>query len=261
MPAQYDGDLSQTALHVEDLTVAYQRKPVLWDVDLDVPAGVLMAVIGPNGAGKTTLIKAALNLIPRAAGKALFYGQPYEQARALVGYVPQRSSVDWDFPTSVLDVDMMGLYGRLGWFRRPGRAEREAAMHALDQVALADLAQRQISQLSGGQQQRVFLARALVQEAQIYFMDEPFAAVDAITERAIVHILQTLRQQGKTVIVVHHDLQTVADYFDWVTLLNVEVIASGPTRDVFTPENLRLAYGGRVSFVGSGAATAIATGD
>jgi manganese/zinc/iron transport system ATP- binding protein len=261
MPAQYDGDLSQTALHIEDLTVAYQRKPVLWDVDLDVPSGVLMAIIGPNGAGKTTLIKAALNLIPRAAGKALFYGRPYEQARVLVGYVPQRSSVDWDFPTSVLDVVMMGLYGRLGWFRRPGRAEREAAMHALSQVALADLAHRQISQLSGGQQQRVFLARALVQEAQIYFMDEPFAAVDAVTERAIVRILQTLREQGKTVIVVHHDLQTVADYFDWVTLLNVEVIASGPTRDVFTPENLRLAYGGRVSFVGSGAAAAIATGD
>jgi manganese/zinc/iron transport system ATP- binding protein len=256
----YNGSTPQIALHVEDLTVAYQRKPVLWDVDLDVPAGVLMAIIGPNGAGKTTLIKAVLNLIPRAAGRALFFGQPYEQARALVGYVPQRGSVDWDFPTSVLDVVMMGLYGRLGWFRRPGRREREAALHALEQVALADLAHRQISQLSGGQQQRVFLARALVQEAQLYFMDEPFAAVDAVTERAIVSILQALRAQGKTVIVVHHDLQTITEYFDWVTLLNVEVVASGPTAATFTPDNLRRAYGGRVSFVDQGRAV-IASGD
>lgn len=255
-----NGAAPTIALHVEDLTVAYQRKPVLWDVDLDVPAGVLMAIIGPNGAGKTTLIKAVLNLIPRAAGRALFFGQPYEQARALVGYVPQRGSVDWDFPTSVLDVVMMGLYGRLGWFRRPGRREREAALHALEQVALADLAHRQISQLSGGQQQRVFLARALVQEAQLYFMDEPFAAVDAVTERAIVGILQALRAQGKTVIVVHHDLQTITEYFDWVTLLNVEVVASGPTATTFTPENLRRAYGGRVSFVDHGQAV-IASGD
>jgi manganese/zinc/iron transport system ATP- binding protein len=257
---QLNGAAPTIALHVEDLTVAYQRKPVLWDIDLDVPTGVLMAIIGPNGAGKTTLIKAVLNLIPHAAGRALFFGQPYEQARALVGYVPQRGSVDWDFPTSVLDVVMMGLYGRLGWFRRPGRREREAALHALEQVALADLAHRQISQLSGGQQQRVFLARALVQDAQLYFMDEPFAAVDAVTERAIVGILQALRAQGKTVIVVHHDLQTITDYFDWVTLLNVEVVASGPTATTFTAENLRRAYGGRVSFVEHGQA-AIATGD
>lgn len=237
------------ALSVEDLTVAYDEKPAIWDIDLDVPEGVLMGVVGPNGAGKSTLIKAVLNLVPRAAGAVSFYGQPYEAARSLVGYVPQRGSVDWDFPTSVLDVVTMGLYGKLGWFRRPGQAEREQALGALEQVGLVDFANRQISQLSGGQQQRTFLARALVQDAQIYFMDEPFAAVDAVTEKAIVDILRELNQRGKTVLVVHHDLQTVAEYFDWVTLLNVEVIASGPTAETFTLENLQKTYGGRVSYL------------
>jgi manganese/zinc/iron transport system ATP- binding protein len=235
------------ALTINDLTVAYQRQPALWDIDLEVPEGVVMAIVGPNGAGKSTLIKACLNLIPRATGKVSFFGQAYQQARAVVGYVPQRSSVDWDFPTTVLDVVMMGLYGQVGWFKRPGRAERERARAALEQVGLADFAGRQISQLSGGQQQRAFLARALVQEARLYFMDEPFAAVDAVTERAIVDLLHQLRARGRTVIVVHHDLQTVRDYFDWVALLNVEVIASGPTASTFTEDHLRQTYGGRMS--------------
>jgi manganese/zinc/iron transport system ATP- binding protein len=248
------------ALKVEDLTVAYNSKPAIWDVDLDVPEGVLMAIVGPNGAGKSTLIKAVLNLIPRAAGTARFYNKPYEQARSLVGYVPQRGSVDWDFPTSVIDVVTMGLYGKLGWFRRPGRKERDLALHALDQVGMVDFAERQISQLSGGQQQRTFLARALVQDAQIYFMDEPFAAVDAVTERAIVAIMRELRERGKTVLVVHHDLQTVEEYFDWVTLINVELIATGPTATTFTPELLRKTYGGRVSYLSGGQALA-AVGD
>ena len=239
----------QPALAVDDLTVAYHSKPAIWDIDLEVPEGVLMGIVGPNGAGKSTLIKAVLNLIPRAAGTVAFYGRPYEQARSLVGYVPQRGSVDWDFPTSPLDVVMMGLYGKLGWFRRPGRKERALAMNALDQVGLADFSDRQISQLSGGQQQRAFLARALVQDARIYFMDEPFAAVDAVTERAIVDILRELERRGKTVLVVHHDLQTVEEYFDWLTLLNVEVIATGLTAAVFTPENLHKTYGGRVSYL------------
>ncbi|NDJ54169.1 MAG: metal ABC transporter ATP-binding protein [Chloroflexi bacterium] len=237
------------ALVIDDLTVAYNSKPAIWDIDLNVPEGVLMGIVGPNGAGKSTLIKASLNLIPRAAGTVRYYGKPYDQARSLVGYVPQRGSVDWDFPTSVVDVVMMGLYGKLGWFRRPGRKERELAMYALEQVSMQDFAERQISQLSGGQQQRTFLARALVQDAQIYFMDEPFAAVDAVTERAIVAILRELRAQGKTVIVVHHDLQTVEEYFDWVTLLNVEVVASGPTLEVFTADHLQQTYGGRVSYL------------
>ena len=235
------------ALEIDDLTVAYNSKPALWDVDIHVPEGVLMAIVGPNGAGKSTLIKAALDLIPRAAGDVRIFGQPYAKARDLVGYVPQRGSVDWDFPTSVLDVVIMGLYGKLGWFKRPGRAERQQALDALAHVGIADLAERQISQLSGGQQQRTFLARALVQDAQIYFMDEPFAAVDAVTERAIVALLRELRSRNKTVVVVHHDLQTVTDYFDWVTLLNVEVTASGPTSEVYTEDNLRRTYGGRVA--------------
>ena len=252
------------ALVVEDLTVAYNSQPALWDVDLTVPEGVLMAIVGPNGAGKTTLIRAVLDLIPRAAGTALFYGKPYVRARSLVGYVPQRGSVDWDFPTSVIDVVTMGLYRHLGWFRRPGRAEHARAWEALEQVGMADFAERQISQLSGGQQQRVFLARALGQEAPFYCREAPFAAGDAVTERAIVEILHTLRARGRTVLVVHHDLQTVPQYFDWVTLLNVEVVASGPTATTFTPDNLRRAYGGRVSFVDHGLeqrAAAIATGD
>ena len=243
---------SALALSVDDLTVAYDEKPAIWDIDLAVPEGVLMGIVGPNGAGKSTLIKAVLNLIPRAAGTVSFYGKPYERARSLVGYVPQRGSVDWDFPTSVLDVVTMGLYGKLGWFRRPGQRERALALHALEQVGLVDFADRQISQLSGGQQQRTFLARALVQDAQIYFMDEPFAAVDAVTENAIVGILHELNKRGKTVLVVHHDLQTVDEYFDWVTLLNVEIIASGPTANVFTSENLRKTYGGRVAYLHAG---------
>jgi manganese/zinc/iron transport system ATP- binding protein len=241
----------ENAIEVNDLTVAYREKPVLWDVDLTVPAGVLMAIVGPNGAGKTTLIKAMLGLLKPAAGQILIHGRPYAEQRRLVAYVPQRGSVDWDFPTSVLDVVQMGRYGALGWLRRVGRRERELALEALEKVGMADLADRQISQLSGGQQQRVFLARALVQDARVYLMDEPFQGVDAKTERAIVTVLQTLREAGDTVLVVHHALQTVTEYFDSVTLLNVRKIAAGPVSDVFTDENLRVTYGGRVPFHGS----------
>jgi manganese/zinc/iron transport system ATP- binding protein len=240
---------SQLAIQVTDLTVAYENQPVLWDIDLDVPPGVLMAIVGPNGAGKTTLIKTILGLVKPAAGRVWIYGKPYADQRRLVGYVPQRGSVDWDFPTSVMDVVMMGRYGKLGWIKRPRRDDRRAASEALEKVGMVAFAERQISQLSGGQQQRVFLARALVQDAQVYLMDEPFQGVDATTERAIVALLQELRAQGKTVVVVHHDLQTVPEYFDWVMLLNVRRIASGPVAEAFTADNLRTAYGGRVSFL------------
>ncbi len=233
-------------LEIHDMTVAYQRRPVLWDIDLQLPEGRLIAIIGPNGAGKSTLIKAALGLVPRASGRVEVYGRPIEKQLSLIGYVPQRESVDWDFPVSVLDVVMMGRYGRLGWFRRPGREDREAAMDCLRKVALQDFAGRQISQLSGGQQQRVFLARALAQEARLYFMDEPFAGVDAATEQAILAILQELRSHGRTVVVVHHSLQTVREYFDHVVLLNMRVVAHGPIEEVFTEENLRNTYGGRL---------------
>ena len=235
------------ALEIEDLTVAFNSRPALWDVDLQVPEGVLLAIVGPNGAGKTTLVRAALGLIPRAAGTVRILGQPGTGARGLTGYVPQRGSVDWDFPTTVADVVMMGLYGQVGWLRRPGARERRRVQEALEQIGIAELATWQISQLSGGQQQRTFLARALVQDAQLYFMDEPFAAVDAITERAIVTLLQELRARGRTVVVVHHDLQTVPDYFDQVALLNVELIASGPTAAVYSEDNLRRTFGGRVA--------------
>ena len=241
--------MNEYVIEVEDLTVAYQEKPVLWDIDMDVPPGVLMAIVGPNGAGKTTLIKTILDLIDPVAGTVLIKDKPYAQQRQLVGYVPQRGSVDWDFPTDVLDVVMMGRYRALGWIKRPGRAEKEMALDALDKVGMAEFADRQISQLSGGQQQRVFLARALVQDAEIYFMDEPFQGVDATTERAIITLLKDLRAAGKTVVVVHHDLQTVPEYFDWVTLLNVRRIASGPVDEVFTEENLRRAYGGRIALL------------
>ena len=237
------------AIEVHDLTVAYGNKPALWDIDLTVPAGVLMAVVGPNGAGKTTLIKSMLGLIRPVAGRVLVNGRPYSPRSQAVAYVPQRGSVDWDFPTTVRDVVTMGTYGRLGWFRRPGAKERSDAMEALNRVGLADFASRQISQLSGGQQQRTFLARALVQDAPVYLMDEPFQGVDAVTERAIVELLRDLRNRGRTVLVVHHDLQTVPEYFDWVTLLNVRKVASGPVSEAFTPANLRAAYGERAALL------------
>ncbi len=237
------------ALEIHDVTVAYHRKPVLWDIDLVVPEGKLVGIVGPNGAGKTTLIKAALGLVPLASGKVEIYGKSLKQQRSLIGYVPQRESVDWDFPVTALDVVLMGTYGQLGWFRRPGKIQREAARVGLEQVGMSQYAHRQIRQLSGGQQQRVFLARALAQDARIYFMDEPFAGVDAATESAIVTLMQSLRSTGKTVFVVHHDLQTVAEYFDYVILLNMRLIACGPTEVTFSTKNLQATYGGRLTIL------------
>jgi manganese/zinc/iron transport system ATP- binding protein len=241
--------MSNIALEVHDMTVAYHRRPVLWDVDFQTPEGKLVGIVGPNGAGKTTLIKAILGLVPLASGKVEIYGKPYRDQRHLVGYVPQRESVDWDFPVTVRDVVLMGTYGRLGWFRRPGRTDRELADHCLDQVGMRAFSKRQIRQLSGGQQQRVFLARALAEQARIYFLDEPFAGVDAATETAIVDLLQAMRSEQKTVFVVHHDLQTVRDYFDWVLLLNMRLVAGGPVDETFTPENLQKTYGGRLTLL------------
>ncbi len=240
---------SDAPLSIHDMTVAYHRKPVLWDIDVDVPRGQLVGIVGPNGAGKSTLIKACLELVPKASGRVTIYGQPYRKQRGLVAYVPQRESVDWDFPVSALDVVTMGRYGKIGWCLPVTRKHREAAMHALERLGMADYARRQINQLSGGQQQRVFLARALAQEADLYFMDEPFTAVDAATEKAIVRLLHELKDAGKTALVVHHDLQTVPDYFDWVMLLNMRVVAFGPTDEVFTPENLQRTYGGKLTLL------------
>ncbi|KAA3648355.1 MAG: metal ABC transporter ATP-binding protein [Chloroflexi bacterium] len=234
---------------VEDLTVAYRYEPVLWDVDVDVPQGTLMAIVGPNGAGKSTLIKTVLGLIEPAAGRVSIYGESFKEQRNRVAYVPQRGSVDWDFPTDALDVVMMGRYGHLGWLRHPGADTRKLAMEALEKVGMQKYANRQISQLSGGQQQRVFLARALIQDAEIYLMDEPFQGVDATTERAIIEVLRALQGRGSTVVAVHHDLETVPEYFDHVLLLNVRAIACGPVEDVFTQENLRKTYGGRTDML------------
>jgi manganese/zinc/iron transport system ATP- binding protein len=237
------------AIEVEDLTVSYAEQPVLWDIDLRVPAGVKMAIVGPNGAGKSTLIKAILGLVPPVAGEVRLFGRPLE-ARGQVAYVPQRATLDWDFPTDVLDVVTMGTYGQLGWFRRPGGVQRQQALEALEKVGMEDYVKRPIAQLSGGQQQRVLVARSLVQRADVFMLDEPFQGVDAPTERAIVEVLDTLADDGKTVVVVHHDLQTVCEYFDWVLLLNVRAIESGPVDQAFTDENLRLTFGGRVGVAG-----------
>ena len=237
------------AIRIQDLTVAYHRKPVLWDIDLTIPEGQLIAVVGPNGAGKSTLIKTLLGLVPRASGRVSIYGKPYEQQRHQVGYVPQRESVDWDFPVNALDVVAMGLYRKIGWCLPVTRNHRRTALENLEKVGMSAYASRQISQLSGGQQQRVFLARALAQDTQIYLMDEPFAGVDVATERAIVGLLKDLKASGKTCLVVHHDLQTVTTYFDHVILLNMRVVADGPTEAVFNEENLRKTYGGKLTLL------------
>ena len=237
------------ALEVEGLTVTYGREPALWNANLRLEAGALAAVVGPNGAGKSTLLKASLGVVPRVAGRVRVFGEDPARKRRLVAYVPQRASVDWDFPATVLDVVIMGTYGRLGWFRRPGRAERAAALSALEQMEIAELSARQISELSGGQQQRVFLARALVQDAEVYFMDEPFAGVDAVTERSIAGLMGGLAERGKTILSVHHDLATVPRYFRQAVLLNRGVHAAGPVGEVFHRANLEPLYGGRVPAV------------
>jgi len=236
-------------LEIHDLTVAYHKKPVLWGVDLVVPPGQLIGIVGPNGAGKSTLIKACMGLLPVSSGWVKVFGQPLAAAPTRVGYVPQRESVDWDFPVNVRDVVLMGRYGRLGLLRRPGAADRAAAHACLDKVGLLPFADRQIANLSGGQQQRVFLARALAQEADLYFMDEPFAGVDAATESAIITVLRELRDRGKTLLVVHHDLPTARSYFDRLLLLNMNVVAFGPTAEVFTPALLQRTYGGRLTIL------------
>jgi len=225
------------------LTVSYGSRPVLWDVDASFPVGSLSAIVGPNGAGKSTLLKAALGLIPSDAGQVLIEGRPVRAARDRVAYVPQRDAIDWDFPITVREVVEMGLYAKTGWVRRVGRASAAKVDACLDRVGMTEYAKRQIGQLSGGQRQRVFIARALAQEAPVMVMDEPFAGVDARTEASILGLLGDLRDEGRSVIVVHHDLATVRGAFDWVLLINVRTVAAGPVAEVLTPETLRRAYG------------------
>lgn len=242
-----------SAISVHDLTVSYERKPVLWDVDLEIPAGKLVGVIGPNGAGKSTLLKACLGLIPAVSGRVQFYGRPWADLRHEIAYIPQRETVDWDFPVTALEVVTMGRYGHLGWLRPVNRLQKKLAIEAMEKLAIADLANRQISRLSGGQQQRVFLARALAQNAAIYLMDEPFAAVDAATERAIIALLRNLREEGRTCLIVHHDLASAPQYFDWTILINLRVVAYGPTGEILTEENLRRTYGGKLTLLSEAA--------
>ncbi len=241
--------MGDIVLGVKNLAAAYRKNTVLHHVNFEVEAGSLTGIIGPNGAGKSTLLKTMLNLHPSLSGTVHFFGSPFKKVKKRIGYVPQRGSVDWDFPTIALDVVMMGLYGQIGWLKQPAPMHKEKAYDALEKMGMADYANRQISQLSGGQQQRVFLARALVQDADLYFMDEPLAGVDAATERAIMNILKELKVLGKTVMVVHHDLQTVEDYFDHVLLLNRTVVKYGKNEQVFTKENILETYGGNLRWM------------
>jgi len=240
-------DHPESPLAISGLSVSYGGKPALLSIDFVTPPGAMVAIVGPNGAGKSTLVKAALGILPRISGEVTVFGEAPQKALRRVAYMPQRASVDWDFPASVLDVVLMGLYREIGLFRFAGRAHRKKALQCLERVGMAAFAGRQIGQLSGGQQQRVFLARALAQDADLYVMDEPFAGVDAATERAIVGVLKDLNSQGKTVLCVHHDLSTVPLYFDHVLLINVRKIADGPVATAFTPENLQEAYGGKLA--------------
>lgn len=240
-------DLSQCPLAIRGLTVSYGQKPAVFSVDMTVPQGSMTAIVGPNGAGKSTLLKAALGIVKPLAGKVTVMGGPLAQMRARIAYVPQRASVDWDFPTRAVDVVQMGLYREVGLLGRITGAHRACALDCLDRVGMRAFADRQIGQLSGGQQQRVFLARALAQAADLYLLDEPFAGVDAATEKAIIGVLKDLRAEGRTVVAVHHDLATVPEYFDRVFLINTRAVAEGPIAEAFTEEALAAAYGGRLS--------------
>ena len=239
--------LEHSPLAIRGLTVTYGQKPAVFSVDMTVEPGKMTAIIGPNGAGKSTTLKAALGIIPPVSGQIQVFGKPLDEQRSRIAYVPQRASVDWDFPTRVIDVVLMGLYRELGLLGRLRGRHKARAMECLHRVGMRDFADRQIGQLSGGQQQRVFLARALAQEADLYLLDEPFAGVDAATEKAIISVLKSLREAGKTVVVVHHDLATVTDYFDNVFLINTRKVAEGPVETAFTAETLQTAYGGRLA--------------
>ena len=239
--------LDESPLAVRGLTVSYGERPAVFSVDATLATASMTAIIGPNGAGKSTLVKAALGVIPRLSGDVTVFGRPMDEARDRIAYVPQRASVDWDFPTAVIDVVLMGLYRKVGLLGRLSGQMKAHAEDCLNRVGMADFTHRQIGQLSGGQQQRVFLARALAQDADLYLLDEPFAGVDAATERAIIDVLKLLKSKGKTVVAVHHDLSTVRDYFDHVFLINVRRMAEGTVEDAFTTENLQATYGGRLA--------------
>ncbi|PRY24950.1 manganese/zinc/iron transport system ATP- binding protein [Aliiruegeria haliotis] len=237
---------ADSPLAIRGLTVSYGEKPAVFSIDATIAPGSMTAIVGPNGAGKSTMLKAALGVVSPLSGTVTVFGQPLDIQRARVAYVPQRASIDWDFPARVIDVVLMGLSRELGLLGRVRDSHRKTALDCLSRVGMTDFAERQIGQLSGGQQQRVFLARALAQEADLYLLDEPFAGVDAATEKAIIDVLKSLKDQGRTVVAVHHDLSTVTEYFDHVFLINVRKVAEGPVETTFTSANLQDAYGGRL---------------
>ena len=239
----------QAAIEVHDLTVAYRHKPVLWGADFTLNEGSLVSIVGPNGAGKSTLLKAMLGLVPVSSGWVKIYGEPIRSRRSLVAYVPQREEVDWDFPVSVREVVSMGRSVQIPFYKRLKREDFKYIENALEQVGMTEYADRQIGQLSGGQQQRVFIARALAQDARVYLLDEPFSGIDAATEQALIEVFRRLREQEKLVVCVHHDLNTVAEYFDHAILLNMRIVAVGDVKDVFTQENLLGTYGGRLGLL------------
>lgn len=234
-------------LEIHDLTVAYNQKPVLYGIDVEVKEGSLVGIIGPNGAGKSTLIKTVMGMMKPEDGYIKIFGEPGKKAITRVGYVPQRESVDWDFPVTAMDVVLMGRFGHTRWYKRVSKRDRLFAAECLEQMDMLTYADRQIGNLSGGQQQRVFLARALAQQSDLYLMDEPFDGVDAVTEKAIIGLLKNLRDQKKTLMIVHHDLSTAQEYFDQLLLLNLRMVAYGKTADVFTNELLQRTYGGKLT--------------
>ena len=239
-------DDGNAPMKIRGLTVSYGQVPAIYSIDISVSAGSMMGIVGPNGAGKSTLLKAAMGIVPVISGKVSFFGKLLKDARHQVAYVPQRNSVDWDFPATVYDVVLMGLYPSLGLLRRVSKSDKAKVTESLAKVGMQEFVDRQIGQLSGGQQQRVFLARSLTQSADVFLLDEPFAGVDAATETAIMAVLKALQSEGKTVIAVHHDLSTVSTYFDHLFLLNRKAVASGSLDEVFTKENLVTAYGGKL---------------
>ncbi len=238
-----------TVLEAHNLTVSYDKQPVLWDVDFKVPEGKLVGIIGPNGSGKTTLLKAAMSILPADSGYVRIFNKPIDDVRERMSYVPQRQSVDWDFPATVKDICEMGRYKKGRLFGRLSKIDREIAAHALERVGMQNYRNRQIGELSGGQQQRVFIARSLAQQAELYLMDEPFVGIDAASEETIIQLLEEMRSEGKTVVLVHHDLHTAIEFFDWIILLNTRLIAAGPKAEVLTEENLRKAYGGKLTLL------------
>lgn len=241
--------MTEDIITIKNLSVAYNKKPVLWDINANIPKAKLVAIVGPNGAGKSTFMRSIMDIVPRISGKIEISGKPYKQVQKSISYIPQRQSVDWDYPISVQDLVAMGLYSELRWYQPLRAPQFDRIMEALEKVELVPFAKKQISQLSGGQQQRAFMARSLIQESDIYFMDEPFAGIDAASEKAIFTVIDLLKLQHKTIVIVHHNLSMIKEYFDYVMMLNLRLIAAGDVKSTFTDENLSKTYKGRLTLL------------